>query len=179
MSSSDGPATSRRAAETLMLPVCWPSSRSPAVPRRVGAPGLVMPPSSPSPCDEPLCSPAIEPRESCAGNEVRRHAASSHAPDLHVAALSERGEAARGLGTAMARARPRALHAWPSASRAARMAAATCLSSRVIHAPSSPSPRRTFGCANRGSSRAFPCRWERWAPCLDALVASGSSPANG
>jgi hypothetical protein len=47
------------------LPVCWPSSRRPAATRRVGAPGHVMPPSLPSLCDEPLCSPVFEPCVIC------------------------------------------------------------------------------------------------------------------
>jgi hypothetical protein len=103
-----------------------------------------MPPSSLSPCDEPLCSPAVEPCVSCAGNEVRRRAAPSRAPDLQVASPGERGEVARASGMAVARARPRVLHAWPSASRAAQVASVTRLSSRAILAPSLPSPRRMF-----------------------------------
>jgi hypothetical protein len=91
--SSAGSATSRCAAGTLTLPVCWPSSHSPGAPRRVGAPGLVMPPSSSSPCDEPMCSPAFVPCISCAGDEVRRSVASSRAPDLQVVAPGEHGSA--------------------------------------------------------------------------------------
>jgi hypothetical protein len=92
--SSAGSATSRRAANTLTLPVCWPSSRSPAAPRRVRAPGLVMPPSSPSLCDEPMCLPAFVPCVSCAGDDVRRRVTSSRAPDFQVVAPGEPGEAA-------------------------------------------------------------------------------------
>jgi hypothetical protein len=135
-----------------------------------------MPPSSLSPCDEPFCSPAVESCVSCVGNEVRRP---SRAPDLQVAVPRERTEATRALGTAVARARPRALHAWSSASRAARVAAAMRLSSQAILAPSSPSPHRTFEYVSRASSRALPCKWELWARCLDAPVASGSILATG
>jgi hypothetical protein len=56
---------------------------------------------------------------------VRRRTTSSRAPGFQVAALGERGEAVRALGTAVARACHRALKAWPPASRAARVAAAT------------------------------------------------------
>jgi hypothetical protein len=68
-----------------------------------------MPPSSPSPCDEPMCSPAVVPCVSFAGNKVRRRATSRRARDLQVATPGARGEAVRALGTAVARARPRAL----------------------------------------------------------------------
>jgi hypothetical protein len=60
-----------------------------------------------------------------AGNVVHHRATSSRAPGFQVAAPGERGEAARALGTAVARARHHVLKAWPPASRAARMAAAT------------------------------------------------------
>jgi hypothetical protein len=52
-------------------------------------------------------------------------AAPSRAPDFQVAASGERGEVVRALGTAVARARHCVLKAWPPASRAARVAAAT------------------------------------------------------
>jgi hypothetical protein len=55
---------------------------------------------------------------------VRRRAASSRAPGFQVAAQGECGEAARTLGTTVARAHHHALKAWPSTSRAARVAAA-------------------------------------------------------
>jgi hypothetical protein len=54
MLSCVGPATLRRAVGKLDLPVCWPSSRRTAAPRRVIALGLFMLPSSSSPCDVPL-----------------------------------------------------------------------------------------------------------------------------
>jgi hypothetical protein len=60
-----------------------------------------------------------------AGNVVRSRVASSRAPGFQVAAPGELGEAARALGTAVARARHRALKAWPPASRATRVAVAT------------------------------------------------------
>jgi hypothetical protein len=60
-----------------------------------------------------------------AGDVVRRRAVLSRAPGFQVAALGERGEAARALGTAVARTRHRALKAWPPPSRAARVATAT------------------------------------------------------
>jgi hypothetical protein len=45
----------------LDLPMCWPSSRRTAAPQQVGALGLFMLPSSPSPCDVPLWMSAVEP----------------------------------------------------------------------------------------------------------------------
>jgi hypothetical protein len=53
---------------------------------------------------------------SVAGDVVRRRAASSRAPAFQVAVPGEHGEAARALGTAVARARHHALKAgrWPT-----------------------------------------------------------------
>jgi hypothetical protein len=78
----------------------------------------------------------------CVGNEMRRLAASSRAPDLQVAATGARGEVARALSTAVASARPRVLLAWPSASRAAWEAAATRWRLGAIFDSGSPLPRR-------------------------------------
>jgi hypothetical protein len=124
----------------VTMPGCMPSSRRTAAPRPCGALRPLMPPSPPSPSRTTCVHRPPSRGTSCAGIEVRRRVASRRAPDLQVAAPGARGEAARGLGTAVASARPRTLCAWPTASRAAWEAAAT---RRVLGASiilGSPSP---------------------------------------
>jgi hypothetical protein len=118
MLTCDGPAASRCAAKDLYLPVCWPSSRRTAAPRRVRAPGPFMLPSSPSPCDVSVnagCR-AVE----CFAGDVRCAAAPPRAAPL----VSRQP---RRAGMARPRVRKhgcvRALWTEPLASRAARAAA--------------------------------------------------------
>jgi hypothetical protein len=73
-----------------------------------------------------LCERRSSSRECfLAGDMVRCRAASSRAPGFQVVAPGERGEAARALGTAVARALHHALKAWLLANRAAWEAAVT------------------------------------------------------
>jgi hypothetical protein len=59
----------------VILPMCWPSRRRTAAPRRSGAPGPFMPLCPPSPCEAYVNEPAVEPRSVCRGSLVPRQAA--------------------------------------------------------------------------------------------------------
>jgi hypothetical protein len=61
--STDGVGVRRRVA----MPGCWPSSRSTTASRSCGALGPPMPPGPPTPCEDHLCTLAIEPSALCRG----------------------------------------------------------------------------------------------------------------
>jgi hypothetical protein len=141
----------------VTLPGCVPSSRRTTAPRSCGALGPLMPRAR-----RRRARTACEHRPSrrgtsCAGNEVHRRVASRRAPDLQVAAPGTRGEAARALGTAVARACHRALKAGrrpaePHGRPPRRAGVSGRLSTRA---------RRRCACTcvwSRASSREFLCR---------------------
>jgi hypothetical protein len=152
--STDGVGVRRH----VSMPGCWPSSRSTAASCSCGALGPPMPPGLPTPCEDHLCSLAIEPSALCK---------SCCAPPYRLVTCpwlpGGRAERTRrGRACAMHGFGPRTsgeLHARPLASRAARDAAAA----RRVHGALLTRARRRRACAqmlSRAPTRAFCCRWE-------------------
>jgi hypothetical protein len=127
----------RRRAPLGPLSCLCAGHRATVLPPHDGALGLVMPPSSLSPCDEPLCSPAIVACVFCCrgcGAPPRRLESHPCFPG-GCAGRAWRGRAClrHGCGPCTP---PRA-QGWPLASRAAWEAAATRWSLRVSIVPGS------------------------------------------
>jgi hypothetical protein len=134
-----------------------------------------MPPSSPSPCDEPLCSPAIVSCVFCCrgcGAPPRRLESCPWFPGGCAGrAWRSRACLRHGCGP---RTPPRA-QGWPLASRAAREATATRWSLGASVVLGSLSTSKANVKVGRALSRARFCRLMRKMPCSVAPAASAPS----